>query len=175
MIRCRARTEEEVCQRLEAILDTSNFPVDHPMYSTERRRIPGFIKCEVGLDKTIHSAVFLRSKLYSLQLAPRLPVPEDGGQVYLHDTGTLNPPELKEGEITSRNKCKGIGRAAARNLRFEQYRDMVTSMGEVRTDVHHIRGFEHRLYKMVSNKRALGSAEDKFFYTCAQVSFFKVI
>ena len=44
MIRVKAKSEEEVFERLSPVLDTSNFPTSHPMYSTASKRLPGYIK-----------------------------------------------------------------------------------------------------------------------------------
>ena len=127
------------------------------------------------MDKTIHAGVFLRAKLYSLQLAPRLPVPDpETGRVYLHDPGAKLPPKRDGGVdgdestfFTTKTKCKGIGRAAAQKLRFDQFCEVIEEVGELRTDVRSIRSFDHHLFKVVQNKRALGSSDDKFYLTCA--------
>jgi hypothetical protein len=50
------------------LFDTSNFPKDHPLYSTENKAVVGKFKSETG-DKTIAEFVGLRSKMYSIKVS----------------------------------------------------------------------------------------------------------
>ena len=50
---------------MEEHYDLSNFPVDHPMYSSKNKKIPGKMKIETG-SETIHEFVGLKPKMYSL-------------------------------------------------------------------------------------------------------------
>ena len=87
--------------------------------------------------------------------------------MYEHDPGLEHPPEL-ENRLSSRNKCKGIGRAAARALSFEQYKQMVEEGGDLKAAVTSIRAFDHTIFKLTTHKRALSSMDDKFFWLCAE-------
>ena len=37
----RAKSEEEVLKSIEEIMDLSNLPTSHPMYSEKNKRVPG--------------------------------------------------------------------------------------------------------------------------------------
>ena len=50
------------------LYDLSNFPVDHPFYTSENKKVVGKFKCETA-DKHPKQLVALRSKMYSLYVS----------------------------------------------------------------------------------------------------------
>ena len=46
MFYVKGMTREELFKRLYAIMDFSNYPVDHPLFSTEVKAVQGFLKDE---------------------------------------------------------------------------------------------------------------------------------
>lgn len=57
--------EDQVFEMLQDTLDTSNFPVTHPLYDSSRKKVPGYFKSEVKPPERIEDAIWLRAKMYS--------------------------------------------------------------------------------------------------------------
>ena len=80
------KTDAQVYTALKDSLDTSNFPADHPLYHTRHKKVPGYFKSECPPPDRIREGVFLRAKLYSLDIehtcGPRCetPCPHHGVQ-----------------------------------------------------------------------------------------------
>ena len=71
--------------------DFSNYPSDHPLYSTKNKKVPGFMKIEYP-DKVITEYIGLMSKCYSVQF-------QDGGNVKANkgvSKGALNHQDFKD-------------------------------------------------------------------------------
>ena len=67
MYHVQGKTDDEVYDTLSPYMDTSNFDKGHRLYSTARKKIPGYFKSEVPPPDTISEDVWLRAKMYSLK------------------------------------------------------------------------------------------------------------
>ena len=113
-------------------LDTSNFPKDHPLYSTRFASQIGKFKDEgAGVNNYI-DWIFLRPKLYSL----------------LSDM-------LKE-----YNKAKGVIMRQAR-LTHQHYLDVLEANEPYNIKQRRIGSTNHQLYTYESTRRALSATDDK--------------
>lgn len=128
---------DEVFERIGAIMDYSNYPSSHPLFSNSRKAIPGYFKDE-NCGNIMTEIVGLRSKCYTTQV--------------------LN---LNDKTLTKSVVCKGVGKAARNSLTLEAYRSCINSFNEVRVDMHCIRSKSHNLYTQKIRKIALSSSDDK--------------
>ena len=65
LLTINAKSEEEVLKKLSDVMDFSNFPPSHPLYSAANKKVPGYLKSEMP-DVCILHAYCLRSKCYAL-------------------------------------------------------------------------------------------------------------
>ena len=114
-------------------LDTSEYPEDHPLYSTKNAKVIGKFKDELN-GKTMDEFVGLRSKLYSYQV---------GGK--------------------NVKKAKGISKSSVNSLlNHDMYKKCVLEESYNKSvNVTGIRSSNHVLYTLSGNKRALCSFDDK--------------
>ena len=136
--------------KTEGLLDTSNFPATHPLYSGENANKIGMFKHESGGCVVYKEWVFLRPKCYSL---------------------------LKVGDEASK-KAKGVVRNIVSNkLMHCDYKRIYESLydrddddGEpqpkvMRVDQRRIGSSNHQLYTMAHSKVALSATDDKRHWT----------
>ena len=132
MFYVKGMTREELFKRLYAIMDFSNYPIDHPLYSKEVKAVPGFLKDENAGEK-ITEVVGLRSKCYMYKVA----------------TGNTSIV------------CKGIGKSARNNLSLEQYKSCIEDFNQIKSIMSVIRSKNHVLHTQKIRKLALSSTDDK--------------
>ena len=115
------------------ILDTSNYPITHPLYSREHANEIGLFKDESEGDR-YKEWIFLRPKCYSL---------------------------LKEDD-TSNRKAKGVIRDVVRNrLQHERYKEVYEQGVDIREKQRRIGSKNHQLYTMETDRMALSRRDDK--------------
>jgi len=129
--------------RLLPVLDTSNFPKDHPLFSEKLKAQPGYWKCESS-GKKILRFVGLSSKCYSMEV-------ESG----------------EDGNTREKTKCKGVVSAYSRKLGVDDFRTCLDVMKSQAVTQYTIQARDHVIRTMKSNKIAFSSFDDKRFYTCA--------
>lgn len=132
-------------------LDTSSFPRWHPLYSAENARVPGKFKdelCDGGRLGIMREFVGLRAKVYAMDI------------LYL-DQGF-------EGAGAGRQvkRLKGLKKdVVKRQVRLEDYRDMIQEAGVVGADARHaqvvLRSRLHQITTERQTKRSLSSYDDK--------------
>ena len=132
MFYVKGMTREDLFKRLFYIMDFSNYPKDHVLYSDIVKAVPGFLKDE-NCGKKIVEVVGLRSKCYMYRLA----------------TGATSVV------------CKGIGPAAIRNLSLEHYKSCIEDFNQVKSNMSIIRSkIMFCIHKKI-RKLALSSTDDK--------------
>ena len=118
---------------LSLSLDTSNYPPDHPLYSTHNKNVVGKFKDEVK-GKIIEGFVGLRSKMYTIKLK---------------DSKTVM-------------KVKGITKAALNeNVTYDIYKECLTSGQITRTVNRTFRSHKHHVSTIETNKATLTNTDDK--------------
>ena len=117
--------------------DFSNYPQNHPLFSSVHKKEPGLMKDESG-GAVPESFVSLRSKMYSLQYSSE----HSGKDV---------------------RKAKGIGRAAVREMQHSDYLNCLFETKQMSHSFHSIRSHRHELYTLKQTKLSLSPYEDKRF------------
>ena len=137
--------------KTDGMLDTSNFPSDHPLYSNEVANKIGLFKDESGASIVYKEWLFLRPKCYSL-----LTITDEASK-----------------------KAKGVVRSIVSNhLVHSDYKRIYESLFEqeddddgqptpkvMRVDQKRIGSTNHQLYTMASSKVALSAVDDKRHWT----------
>ena len=127
----------------DGLLDSSNYPRDHPLYSTVGKAELGRVKDECA-SKPIIDAIFLRPKCYSLLL--------DDGKAH--------------------KRAKGVQRAVIKTcITHQDYVDVVESAVPLYATVRGFRSVSHTISTVTTNKRALSLFEDKRAWVDADLSF----
>ena len=117
----------------DSLLDTSNYPISHPLYSNEMANQIGLIKDESG-GKLYKEWIFLRPKCYSLKMM-------DGSNT---------------------KKAKGIVRNVVRQRLLHEHYMQIYEKGGVRHEKQRrIGSVNHQLYTMEYSKVALKCNDDK--------------
>lgn len=134
--------EKDYLDILADILDTSNYPKDHPKYSDKRAAVLGFWKDELA-SKVMIRYVGLRAKCYSYLV----------------------------GEIDRRQhvKCKGVRAAAKRSIPFEKFAACLEKVPQkVNVSQVNFRVNNHTIYTLRVKKTAFTSFDDKrWIYNCS--------
>ena len=129
---------DDVYKDLEQIkddLDTSDYPQEHPLYSTENKKIIGKFKDELN-GKIMTDLVFLRSKAYAYK---------------------VNNEDKK--------KLKGITKTTVSNISFDDYKNCLFQTPDkykVRYDkMHVLNSDKHKMKIFEVNKKSLSPYDDK--------------
>ncbi len=125
--------EKDFYEKNLDLFDTSNFPKDHPLYSTKNKAVVGKFKSETGI-KTVAEFVGLRSKMYSINIS---------------DNTTLR-------------KGKGIGKnVTMKELRHEMYLQSLNERKTFTNTMHAIRSDHHHLGLYEQTKKSLNPLDTK--------------
>ena len=129
----RSRDVVTELETIKHLLDTSNYPKDHPLYSNENAKVLGKFKDELGGCGALQF-VGLRSKMYSLLL-----------------------PDGKE-----KGTAKGIKTSyAKKHLRHQSYLKCLTDVEQTTANYKTIRSRQHVLRTEDVSKIALSPYDDK--------------
>ena len=127
----------------DGIFDSSNYPRNNPLYTSQFKAHLGCIKDECG-SVPILDAIFLRPKCYSLLMA-------DGKQ---------------------HKRAKGVQRSVITNkISHSDYVDVVVSALPLEATVRGFQSSNHSISTITSRKRALSLFEDKRAWLTADISF----
>jgi len=118
------------------LFDTSEYPQQHPLYSTQNKKVVGKFKDEThGIP--IREFVGLRPKMYS---------------ILYHENGS---------EI-QKKVAKGISKSVTKNkIRHAHYKDCLFNKTRTMNQMTQIRSFKHEVYTITLNKIGLSSYDDK--------------
>ena len=120
---------------LRKTLDTSNFPTDHPLFTSKNASRLGFFKSEVGL-KRIHVFTSLRSKVYH----------------FVAGDGT---------SMTGESKLKGVSKSAVRRLGLSSYLNAILRKQRQTSSFRTIVSKKHSLSTVKIIKQSLFCYDDK--------------
>lgn len=130
-----------VLEKIRHIIDFSNFPPDHPFYSTEIKKVPGYLKDEYP-NNTITEVVAVKSKCYFLR--------------------------FKEQNQKSHIVCKGISKKVSDTFPIDLYKQCVYQADTiVKSSMTTIRAKKYNLRTIMLTKVCMTSGDDKRFQTCA--------
>ena len=122
---------------IKHILDTTNFPVNHPLYQARAPdELPGLLKCEITFPTQIERGYFIRAKCYLLILS-------------------------ENGEI---KKLKGTTKAGAKKVTEKEFLECLHNENFIKTNQITIRSINSQLYTILQRKTAIGPTEYKRFY-----------
>ena len=122
--------------------DSSNYPQDHPLYSTANKAKLGCFKDEAG-GKLIEEMILLRPKMYSMK--------------YL-------------GQEASIKRAKGISRHLVASTSHDSCRQVFKSQEESTYEMKILRSELHTIKTITFRKRGLSSWEDKRCWLDANTS-----
>jgi hypothetical protein len=116
----------------DELLDTSNYPKNHELYSNKLNSRLGCIKDEFK-GEVCKEVVLLAPKCYSFKL--------------LNDT--------------TKATAKGVGKVVKRTLTHEDYKQRYVMRTELRKDIQRMQSFNHIIYNIKQRKIALSFFENK--------------
>lgn len=122
---------------LEDVIDFSNYPKDHELYSNARAKELGYLKNEYP-DKTILSFVGLKSKTYGLMVS--------GGSFFL--------------------KAKGVPSRTKRAIPFSAMEECLVNLSTHTVNFNAIRCRNHVNQLVNSDRVAFSSFDDKRYLLC---------
>ena len=114
------------------LYDTSNYPPDHPLYSSVNKKVNGKMKDELA-GTILCAAVGLRPKLYSF---------------------------ITE-QMTNTLRAKGVARSTIRTLTHEQYLSCLHNESEVHGQVTLLQSKFHHISTITQRKKLLSANDDK--------------
>lgn len=118
--------------KLKSVMDTSNYPKDHPLYSGERARVPGLLKNE-SPDHDLQCCVGVRSKVYALK-----------------------------SEQTFDSRCKGVKTNVRKKIPFEEFKETVVGSPRAYQVTQHLIQAKNHVNRLVKvTKTAMTSFDDK--------------
>jgi hypothetical protein len=123
------------------LLDTSNYPATHPLYTNAHAGRLGAFKDEFG-GQLVLELVFLRPKNYSFLYQP-------------HASTTT-------AEI---NRCKGVGRRVSSTLKHSQYYHALLARELLRVKNRRLASFAQKIYLVEEEKVALSFFDTKRAWT----------
>lgn len=133
--------KRNVLKILRGIMDFSNFPTSHRMYSSHRKNKLGFFKSEVGASDLLEFCG-LRSKTYSMRYSSN------------------------SGAVTS-NRAKGVQKCRSKALSFQTFKKCLSEISKVQVKQFHIRSQSHTLTTTQVSKIAFSSFDDKRYLLCS--------
>lgn len=140
-------SRNQVLDRLTPCLDFSNYPKDHPRFSTQNKAKPGYFKDE-SASNFMTEIIGLKSKCYITKV-----------QNMTSNTQSENVV------------CKGVTKAARQTLNMQIFRNVVNSFSKVHAEQYCIRSRNHHLFTQRIKKIALSSTDDKrYLLSCGRHS-----
>jgi hypothetical protein len=129
--------KDDILDRLEAIMDYSNYPKNSSRYSAARQNQLGFWKDELA-GKSFEEFAGLASKTYSMQVEGR-----------------------EHGDIVNQSKCKGVKKGYRKTIPFSEYKKCLTGMEKHRVKQFAIQSKNHIIQTVSQNRLAFSSFDDK--------------
>lgn len=122
------------------IVDTSNYPPDHELFSSDVRNLTGYLKNENPNDPIIE-VIAVRSKTYCIVT-----------------------------QKDQQNKCKGVKSNVKDAISADEYRKCVQEITEHHVTQHSIQSKKHLNRLLKQKKLAFSSFDDKRFLLCSKHS-----
>lgn len=142
LVLVKNHSECETMSLISDIMDFSNLPTDHPLYSNLRSKQPGLLKTEVPHAKILE-VVALRSKTYAIKT------------------------DATEESI---NKAKGVVKSVKKRIPFDAYKSCIEKIQQYEVSQNSLRSKKHINQMLESRKVAFSSYDDKRYLLCAKHS-----
>ena len=126
-------TLNDVLKYLQPKFDSSNYPRDHPLYSTQNKAKLGCFKDETA-GKEIEQMILLRPKMYSIKL---------------------------KGLKDSIKRGKGISKSIVKRLKHKTYKKVLKDQTFTKVNMTILKSKHHNVATTTFSKRALSAWEDK--------------
>ena len=114
------------------LFDTSDYPANHPNYSTANKKVIGKFKDE-AMGKQIVEFVGLRVKMYSMML--------DNGK--------------------NKKAAKGVKKSAIEQIKHQMYRDVLMTGTREMATMNALRSYKHQIYTIEVKKVSLSNFDNK--------------
>ncbi|MCG8668780.1 MAG: hypothetical protein MI867_05160, partial [Pseudomonadales bacterium] len=137
LLLAEASSSDEVMHKLSSVVDTSNYPEDHPLYDASRKYLTGYLKNEM-VNSNITTFVGLRSKCYAFKT---------------DDNYTVA-------------KAKGVKTCYKKKIKFEQFKECIDTISSVEVKQTSIQAKDHQNLLVQSVKCSMTSFDDKRFLLC---------
>jgi hypothetical protein len=137
MILVRNAEKTDNIKKIRSVMDFSNYPPSHKLYSLSKKNQLGCFKDECA-GAEIDEFCGLRSKTYAF---------------------TLNNFEKTKTALHS--KAKGVTKAYKKNLSFAKYKKCLLSYDTVQNKQFHIRAKDHNVYTTSIQRLSFSSYDDK--------------
>jgi hypothetical protein len=134
-------------EKIKHILDFSNYPQSHNLYSANNKNMLGFFKDEL-CGKQIDEYSATRSKCYAYTIKKK--------------KNTIRKRKNKNFTI----KCKGITKAGKKQVRFNNLKKCLQTIRSYSVKQYNIRSKSHCIQTMEVNKICFSSFDDKRYLIC---------
>lgn len=124
-------------KEMQDLLDTSDYPKDHFLYSEKNKKVVGKMKDEMN-GSIISEFVSLQPKVYSYSY-------------------------IENGENKENKKAKGVKKSVIKDLKFETYKDVLFNQKEIYKTQYLICSKSHKISTIKQEKKALSYKDDKRF------------
>ena len=148
-IECDKGSEGSALDKLDGLMDYSNYPEDHAKWSRNRKNMLGYFKDELKGEKMTEFCG-LRSKTYA----------------FLHTESTGED----KNRIKMVSKAKGVTRSYKRRIAFADYKKCIEDVSEHIVEQYHLRARSHKMSLVRVKKIAFSSFDDKRWLTCSKHS-----
>ena len=129
----------DIYRKLSPVMDFSNYPPHHPLFSLERKGQLGLLKDEMKGEE-IDEACAIRSKCYS----------------FLSGSGETH------------SRCKGCPSRQTKQLSFDDYKNVVLNLSpSAHVSFCKISSKDHKIITQQQTKKIFSPFDDKRFYTCS--------
>jgi len=129
-------SSEQALQKLDDIMDFSNYPKDHKLFNNSVKNCTGYLKNEIP-DDEITEVVGVRSKCYAIKT-----------------------------KKTMSSRCKGVKETAKKTIPFEAFVKCVKGSHEENVTQFTIQSKKHQNRLMKCNRVAFSSFDDKRYLLC---------
>ena len=120
LLHVKGMSRDQMFDKLDPIMDYSNYPTDHPRYSTDLKAVPAYLKDE-NRGNIMQEVVGLRSKCYMFEV-------------------------LNNSERVSTIVCKGVTASERKKLSLELYLSCIEDFKEIKVKMTTILAKKHTLY-----------------------------
>ncbi len=126
-------------QKVKNIMDFSNYPTNHKLFSLKNKAKLGYFKDELGGKLSVSEFVGLRAKCYSMKMNEK-----------------INDRNIEK------KVCKGLGRVAIeKRLKFRHYKQCLFQNKDRRYDFHTIRSTKQNIKTIRIKKKAISHLDTK--------------
>lgn len=132
-----AKSPEHALYKIRMVMDFSNYPPSHPLYSVRAKNKTGYLKNELP-NEPIEEVVGIRSKCYAIRTKKCL-----------------------------ETRCKGVKKAAKNRFTFDTFKNCINQISQIEVNQVSIQAKSHLNRLVACRKVAFSSFDDKRHLLCA--------